>query len=380
MDQHQATAAGAAPPSASRPAGRPHRVLAFGRGDMGAGPYNVRFYDALEALGHEAHEARPSGGWLLRRARSYDAVHLHWPSLLYARPTRAASLRAFATFVAALEAMRRAGTHLLWTVHNIMPHERCVVPALDVLMRRYLVRVASRFFVHGPNCEAEALAAFPAMAGRVSRIAFGHWTGAFPDAITREAARARLGLAPGDFAFLFAGQCRPYKNIEGLVRAVASLPAPARLVVAGRFVDPALERAVRAAAAEAGEGRVVLHARYIPDDEMQVYLRGCDAVAAAYTEVLTSGTTVLAGTFGRPIVAPARGFLKDFTTPETAVLYDPADPDGLRGALLRAMGTRFDEARIAAHARSHTWEDSARAFVSALPPPRADLRPVPAGG
>ncbi len=102
------------------------------------------------------------------------------------------------------------GACLAWTIHNIYPHERCVVPRLDIWVRRLLVRFGALFFIHCSCGEAEVLREFPALAGRMVVIQHGNWKGYYPDTITCSEARSRLALAEGEFVFLLLGYCRPY--------------------------------------------------------------------------------------------------------------------------------------------------------------------------
>jgi beta-1,4-mannosyltransferase len=87
-----------------------------------------------------------------------------------------------------------------------------------------------------------------------------------------------------------------------------------------------------------------------------VFLRAADAVVLPYRDVLTSGSAILAMTFGLPVVAPRIGCLPE-ALDGCSILYDPDRPPGLRAALdealradLRALG-----ARAAAVAASLDW-------------------------
>ena len=96
------------------------------------------------------------------------------------------------------------------------------------------------------------------------------------------------------------------------------------------------------------------------------YLAACDAVVAPYRETLTSGTAMLAMSFGRPLVSIASGHLLDVIDRETGELYDAADASGLRDALDRIRRRAFDESRILEHARRFTFDDAAARMVDAL--------------
>jgi len=225
--------------------------------------------------------------------------------------------------------------------------------------------MAERLFVHGPSAEREVLREFPSAAGRTTKIDLGNWIDYYPCSVTRSAARAALGLSDDDYVFLFLGLCKPYKNVEGLIAAFRRLQGSPRLIISGKIPDAAYEAAIRSAIASEGD-RITLHAGFVPDEKIQIYMRACDMVTAPYLDTLTSGTAMLAISFGRPVVAPDRGFLKDLVSEECGILYEPSYEDGLELAMSRAMTASFEESRIMARARAYDWKNAAATVLESL--------------
>lgn len=338
-------------------------IIAFPRRGNG---YVDCFYDAVEALGVEVREGQFSGRWLLKHLRNADYVHVHWPSYFYAERQPRKCLRAFAVFLFFLTLARWRGVRLLWTIHNIYPHARCVIPQFDVWARRLLVKFGMLFFIHCSCAEANVLREFPALAGRIVRIQHGHWIGYYPNTIACSASRSRLGLAENEFVFLFLGLCRPYKNLGSLINAFEQLPGNPVLLVAGKFEDAAYEAAIRAAI-DRSPSRIILHSGFVRNEDMQIYLRACNVVVTPYREVLTSGSAVLALSFGRPVVAPAIGCLKELIVDGCGFLYDSSrPPEGLRDAMQSSMEATFDETQIMAEASKLDWRESAKIFAHNL--------------
>jgi beta-1,4-mannosyltransferase len=323
------------------------------------------FYPPIEALGVKVYEGEFSGRWLLKNLRGVDYIHIHWPSFFYNVPERRKCFRGFFLFLFFLTLARWRGARLIWTVHNLYPHDRCVVPQLDTLTRQLLIKRGSCFFVHGTSAKTEVLREFPAMEGRIVLIDHGHWVDYYPNEVPCSTARSRLGLPDSAFVFLFIGLCKPYKNLEGLISAFAKLPGNPVLVIAGKFQDAAYEAVIRRAVSELGD-RVVLRSGFVRHEDMQVYFRACNVLVTPYHEVLSSGSAILGLSFGRPVIAPAIGALKDLITENSGILYDPSRSEGLLEAMRSAMDMKFDETQIRAEALKHDWGNTAKIVVNSL--------------
>jgi len=325
-------------------AGRQSAVAAFPR-RLESNPYCELLYDHLERLGVEVVDGRSGVRWLAAHRGRVGVLHFHWPERHFRRGAPGAALG----FAARLVLARVLGYRIVWTVHNLVPHEDGA--AGDRIVRAILERVAT-LVVH---CQAgrEALRGRPAVV-----IPHGSYVGRYPNGITPAMARARLGLEPGARVLVSFGQVRPYKGLGELLGAFAGLAAPhARLVIAGRPVGP--DDTLRDAAVDE---RVRLHLRHVPDAEVQIFLNAADLVVLPYRAVLTSGAAMLALSFGRGIVAPRVGCLADLERTGAAILYDPAAADGLQSAVARALDAdpvALGE-RARRFARSLSWDAIAR--------------------
>ena len=339
-------------------------IMAFPiRGDS----YTECLYPALAAQGADVREGIFAGRWLLRHLRGVDYIHINWPYFFYGTPQRVGALRGFLRFLFLLSLARWRGARIAWTVHNLYPHDPCVIPPLNPLARWIMVRAATHFFIHGPGARAEALRTFPLMAGRVTLIEHGNWIEYYPNATNRSDARTELALNGDAYVFLFVGLCKPYKNLDGLLAAFARLPHNAVLVIAGMFPDPSYHAHVlNTIECSPARPRIRLIPEFQPREKLQILLNAADVVVAPYVEVLTSGTAMLALSFGCPFIGPACGFLSDVVTSECGILYDRNEPDGLRRAMQQAMSLRFDRHRIIAVASRHDWRRSARVMLDAF--------------
>ena len=342
---------------------RAMRVAAFPR-RLATNPYCELLYDHVERLGVEVVEGRSGIRWLFRSRGWVRVLHLHWPE----RHFRSGSLPSAIGFALRLLAARLLGYRIVWTVHNAAPHEDA--GAGDRLVRAILRRLAT-LVVH---CEAARRTLGPA-GPRAHVIPHGSYVGRYPNGIGSRTARERLGVEPDARVFLAFGQVRSYKGLDELIRAFGELRAPdARLVIAG-------EPVAHVAPPTTGDPRVRLFLRHVPDAEVQVFLNAADLLVLPYRSVLTSGAAMLALSFGRGIVAPRLGCLPELERSGAALLYDPSDPDGLAGALARALeldASALGE-RARRFARTLSWDAIARRHLAAygVVPPLTVLRRRP---
>ena len=77
--------------------------------------------------------------------------------------------------------------------------------------------------------------------------------------------------------------------------------------------------------------------RVVPDDQLGLFLKAADRW---YSPIRLShlGAVTLAISFGRPVIAPDRGALRDHVPPMAGDSLDPEQPDGLGEALMRNTG------------------------------------------
>src|SRR4051794_26381334 len=284
--------------------------------------------------------------------------------------------------ILSLLVLRWRGIRVVWTVHNIAPHESRY-PRIERFALRSVARLASALHVHSEWAGEKVRRSFGAGAG--DRVLIGHhgnYVGSYAlDTRPREEIRRELGLPPDGFVYLVFGVLRDYKRIPETIEAFRAVEgADARLVVAGGVSSPALrERLERLAAAD---DRVVLRLEFVPEEEVGSLFAAADVAVLNYAEVFSSGALLLALSFGVPVIAPEEGSAREiggaaiepFAAGRLPAGLGPGRPRGLRGpagAALDRVRTldlreRAEAARAAAAAA--TWDALALQLVDAYRP------------
>jgi glycosyltransferase involved in cell wall biosynthesis len=154
--------------------------------------------------------------------------------------------------------------------------------------------------------------------------------------ISRSEARRRLGVSEKEVVLLSLGLIRPYKGVPELIDAFKELSLKgAYLLIAGKPTSSELGALIRQKAE--GCDNIKLIPEFIPDEEIQSYMNACDVAVFAFRDIFTSGSVILAMSFGRACIAPRKGCIGDVLDDSGAFFYDPDEEKGLLKALINAI-------------------------------------------
>ena len=292
--------------------------------------------------------------WLEARRSTHEVIHLNWLHAFYRRDDLASTMAAYHNFAENLHVARRLGYRIVWTLHNLYPHER-PFPQVDHMARLLVGDHADVVFAH---CEHAAdLARERFYCGDVRVVPHGNFIDIYPNELTRADARAQLDLDADAFVYLFFGNARGYKSIETLIDAFADLPSGDAVLglMLRTASDPAYGRKLTARAADDSRVRVWT-SDYFGIDEFQLYLNSADVVVLPFSEVLTSGSAITALGFGRPLIVPALGCLPELVDEAVGITYDPTSRKGLKKAMESIRQRDLAVAGAAARARAESLD------------------------
>ena len=269
-------------------------------------PYNASLYSVIQEQGVEVAEFSKASVM----SSHWDVWHMHWPQWLLKKKSAYRLGRSVRKQLALIDRVRARGTKVVWTIHNLQPHEQ----KYPFLEQRFWVGFARRtdavisLSETGLALARERYRALAEKPGIV--IPHGHYRGVYPNLLDRGEARRKLAIDPGARVIANFGQIRPYKNVPHLVRVFRDCEDPkAVLLICGRPLDSGVEQEVRAAAG--GDPRVRFFLDYIPSDRIQLYLKSADLLVFPYSEVLNSGCALLGLSFDRPLLVPNLGAMAE---------------------------------------------------------------------
>lgn len=352
-------------------------------------PYQEQLYGHVRAAGvaavyltgptasHTANVALRPLHLLWLRLRGFGVLHVHWvydfvpPWLARVRGGRRVAEWWFGV---TLMAAKVSGMRVVWTAHNVLPHEP--VFANDERARRRLARCANAVLVHASSTARHVRA----LGARDVRVVPQGTYGRVPRAAAaRRQARAALGIGDAK-ALVNVGLQRPYKGTDALLTALAGIDDPVLVLVGGHCPDEAWrDRLHELGSACGSRARVCL--RHLDDAELRQWLCAADVAVFPFRSVTNSSSVLRALGSGIPVVVPDLEALSDL--PADAVFrYDPGD--GLSSIVREVIALPDEalEAKAAAAVRfglGQTWAAAAAATVAAYrgTAPAAPTGPIP---
>jgi glycosyltransferase involved in cell wall biosynthesis len=280
-------------------------------------------------------------------------VHVQWTPMVRKLPLESWFLRL----------AQRLNIKLVYTVHNILPHDSGTKFA-PVFKRIY--RQMDALICHTQEAKTQLVRDFSVDPERVWVIPHGPL---FHDSKREsvQTSRARLALTGDAIFVLWQGIIRSYKGLPFLLEAwrkVDALGLNAHLIVAGTGDSEALADIKEQVARFDLEKSVRLDLRFVPDEELSAYYQAADVLVFPYREVTTSGALMTAVAFQKAIVAtnlPA--FHEVLRNGENALLINYGDVDGLADALVRLIREPKERDRLANAVKfggGHSWAGIAR--------------------
>lgn len=321
-----------------------HEVLIYGRRPWfkikNEKYLKIHFYRALE---HRFFEYLPDKPFLILKGLNHivsmfrligelrrqdpDIIHIQWSPLPVIDRLLIRRLRKVAPIV--------------FTVHDSAPFNESPASRVQQLGSTEIMKHFDRLIVHTDKAR-QRVESYGVPPERISRIAHGILDAKLPSAT------ASVPLTTPDvIIFLLFGYIKPYKGLDILLDAFASLPAPLRKRSRVRIVGkPHMDMSgILNQIEELAIGdRVDLTLDFIEDDEIGPLFASSDVVVFPYREIDASGVLMLALQAGKPIIASEIGLFAELLAEKHGALLAPGDTAGLS----RAMSKLIEDAEFRA--------------------------------
>jgi len=137
---------------------------------------------------------------IYNRLLGFSIFHLHW-SYLFVLPIKGTFWRVISTiyYFWILLLIRLLGYKIIWTVHNVLPHNQLFIN--DLLARKFLSKLSSIKIVHS-KYTIEEMSSLGLDVNNVKVIPIGNYINVYQSNINRTKARKILNIGNKDFVFL----------------------------------------------------------------------------------------------------------------------------------------------------------------------------------
>lgn len=237
-------------------------------------------------------------------------------------------------------------TKFVCQIDNVEPHEHHII---DKPCNHYYLGAVDGFVYMSEQVHGELKAYTQAPAIFSPHPIFEN----FGKAVLRDEACKKIGINPEDNYTLFFGLIRDYKGLDLLLEAWAKwLPEGRKLLIAGEFYA-SREKYIELIERLELQDRVVLHDRFIADEDVKYYFSAADCLVLPYRTATQSGVTQIAYNFSLPMIVTRVGGLPEIVPDGRVGLVCEPDADSIATAMqqiysgdtLSVMRANFAEER-----------------------------------
>jgi glycosyltransferase involved in cell wall biosynthesis len=298
------------------------------------------------------------------RIRGTRIWHLHW-TWGFIPGARLPNLgrRLFrAWFGVLLQFAHLIGLRVVWTAHNLLPHQ----PVFDddIAARHTLIAAVDAIVVHDKSTADELFRRF----GKTPHmIVVRQGPPPLAPLPTRDAARTRLEINSRRFVLLTFGRVAHYKGLDTLISAVGRLSAASRERLAVRIIgqpDPInLGPELESIAASTDRVAWTFDFQFFTDERLAEELAAADLAVFPFRSIANSGSLVTALSVGLPSLIADHPSLVGYRGPAVRRYGPPEDARALAEALEELLARSPDEllaASASARAEIGDWAVTAK--------------------
>jgi beta-1,4-mannosyltransferase len=303
-------------------------------------PYTNMVASAVEQGGNSPVPLQDTKFFPIRRAckSGVDLIHMFWPSNFYHSSTWLGTLIKRIMFVDGLRCLGRIP--LIYSADNLYPHD----PQSADFEKKQIQKIVNKAdgIIVASHAAQEIFSEYYKISPATKFFIVPHcnYIGKYKDTITREQARVKLGISPQEKMMLSLGRINKYKGLGLLSKAFLTADIKgSHLLIAGSCKQPEIVEEINDNKnSVTSQAKITVHSRFIPDDEIQVYMRAADCVVLSYDDIpMNPGSVILAMSFGLPVCCVDTGSVAEILGPRCLFAYQPHNPDSMVTAIRNAL-------------------------------------------
>lgn len=262
----------------------------------------------------------------------------------------------------ARRAKKNKHTRVIALVDNAIPHEKRFG---DKMFSDYFLKSCDAFLTMSQSVLKD-LQQFNV--SRITTFSEHPLYTSFGDPQDKIASRKKLELDPNGKYMLFFGLIRRYKGLDLLLEAMGDQRVKDRgikLIVAGEYYEDASYYNEIISRLKLDEN-VVLHTKFIPDEDVKWYFGACDLVTQTYHTATQSGVTKIALQFDKPSLVTNVGGLGEIIEHGKSGYVVAPDKKAIADGIIDFYDNNREAAFVEAtriEKKKYSWEVMVNNFV-----------------
>ncbi|WP_304066857.1 glycosyltransferase [Pedobacter glucosidilyticus] len=278
--------------------------------------------------------------------RQFDFVHIHWTHTFMIDEKQIKTIFKSLKFILNVLFLKILKVKLFWTIHNISNHENKNT-SIEIFFLRILAKyLVDKIIVHSKYIKPDVIKSYklsPSNFDKVVVIKHGNYCDFYKNDISKQEARKLLELDNSDFIYLFFGMIREYKGIAELISIFNKISDnKVKLLIVGKVsLTTGLKDFIELI--NASNNKILGAFDYIPNDHVQYYINAADVMVLPYKNISTSGSLLLAMSFGKAVIIPDFGFVSEYIDSKGILTYTPSSLNGLINSMHNIRGLNFSK-------------------------------------
>lgn len=273
--------------------------------------------------------------------RYYDILHIQFPEFLdgftYSR-VKSIQYKSDVNTIKQLNHFKNTGTKIIWTAFNLKGHEQKHIGKKNLIYNE-MSRICHGIITIGQSSHKALLDTYPAIKNKpITVIPHGNYIDVYPNRIHKNEAREKLNIQESNVVLLYFGLQRKYKDIYLVYKSFKDANKKTKnlqLLIAGQ--PWGIKRRLFFLYLKYFNKNIIVVSTYIKDHELQIYFNAADIAIFAFADILTSGSIILAQSFGLPTIAPNIGCIPDMVPKSVGFLYKHRNKAHLSETILSAL-------------------------------------------
>ncbi|GAC10807.1 glycosyltransferase [Paraglaciecola chathamensis] len=244
----------------------------------------------------------------IKGLKNIDVVHVHWiidilQPLMWTKSNLVFYIK-FSLLIIDVFLVRLRGKKVVWTVHNKLAHQQLNTKR-ELLVRKWFAKSVNRVIFHSNEAQELVSNMLNIDIRSKSKIIFhGNYIGSYPEpSNSKMNMRDHYGLPNSGTLISYVGVLRPYKGIETLIEAFTKVEGDnTRLLISGN--PNSIQYKAQLAQLTLANSRISTDFQFLPEQKMIDYLAISDIICLPFSDTLTSGSTILAMSYAKPLILP----------------------------------------------------------------------------